>query len=253
MHDNLINTFIYSVRGYIDDAKLTAKERIYECYPESNQDMKKAGELLKIFTNDHITAGTPFKDIQSRAFTILERQKLESMATQITTNIKYDETAFQWEHIDQQARRFKRYLRPIFLQIDFVTPSPNDPLIKAVNFMKTAFNKNKALGQYRSDHLPNGFIPDGVKRYIYEQNTILADRYEFLVYRLLRNRLEAGDVFCRDSILFCSFEDDLINDRQWERKETLIADTGLTIFNQPIHSHLVEIEGKLEERITEVN
>lgn len=25
--------------------------------------------------------------------------------------------------------------------------------------------------------------------------TILADRYEFLVYRLLRNRLEAGDIF----------------------------------------------------------
>lgn len=47
MHDNLINTFIYSVRGYIDDAKLTAKERIYECYTESNQDMKKAGNYSK--------------------------------------------------------------------------------------------------------------------------------------------------------------------------------------------------------------
>jgi hypothetical protein len=27
---------------------------------------------------------------------------------------------FQWEHIDHMARRFKRYLRPIFLQIDFI-------------------------------------------------------------------------------------------------------------------------------------
>ncbi|HDR3647493.1 TPA: Tn3 family transposase, partial [Bacillus paranthracis] len=143
--------------------------------------------------------------------------------------------------------------RPIFLQVDFVAPSPNDPLIKAVNFMKTAFNKNKALGQYHSDDLPNGFISDGVKRYIYEQKTILADRYEFLVYRLLRNRLEAGDIFCRDSIRFRSFEDDLINDRQWEQKEMLIADTGLTIFNQPIHSHLVELEKRLEDRITKVN
>ncbi|MEC0665330.1 hypothetical protein P8864_05170 [Priestia flexa] len=253
MHDNLINTLIYSVRGYADEAKLAAKERVYECYTESNQDIKKAGELLKIFTDDHIPANTPFRDIQDRAFTILERQKLESVAKQITTNIKYDETAFQWEHIGQQARRFKRYLRPIFLQVDFVAPSPNDPLIKAVNFMKTAFNKNKALGQYHSDDLPNGFISDGVKRYIYEQKTILADRYEFLVYRLLRNRLEAGDIFCRDSIRFRSFEDDLINDRQWEQKEMLIADTGLTIFNQPIHSHLVELEKRLEDRITKVN
>lgn len=135
MHDNLINTFIYSVRGYTDEAKLAAKERVYECHTESNQDMKKAGEVLKLFTNDHIPADTTFKDIQSRAFTILERQKLESVAKQITTNIKYDETSFQWEHIDQQARRFKRYLRPIFLQVDFAAPSPNDPLIKAVHFM----------------------------------------------------------------------------------------------------------------------
>lgn len=253
MNDNLINTFIYSVRGYIDDAKSTAKERVYQCYTESNQDIKKAGELLKIFTDDHIPADTPFKDIQSRAFTILERQKLESVAKQITANIKYDETAFQWEQIDQQARRFKRYLRPIFLKVDFVAPSTNDPLIKAIDFMKTAFNKNKALGQYHSDDLPNGFISDGVKRYISEQKTILADRYEFLVYRLLRNRLEAGDIFCCDSIRFRSFEDDLINDHQWKQKETLIADTGLTIFNQPIHSHLVELEKRLEDRITEVN
>lgn len=33
----------------------------------------------------------------------------------------------------------------------------------------------------------------------------------------------------------------------------LIADTGLTIFNQPIHSHLVEFEKRLEDRITKVN
>lgn len=59
--------------------------------------------------------------------------------------------------------------------------------------------------------------------------------------------------FCRDSIRFRSFEDDLINDRQWEQKEMLIADTGLTIFNQPIHSHLVELEKRLEDRITKVN
>ena len=49
------------------------------------------------------------------------------------------------------------------------------------------------------------------------------DRYEFLVYRLLRNRLEAGDIFCRDSIRFRSFEDDLIDDLQWQQKEKLIA------------------------------
>lgn len=77
--------------------------------------------------------------------------------------------------------------------------------------------------------------------------------YEFLVYRLLRNRLEAGDIFCRDSVRFRSFEDDLIDDLQWTQKEKLISDVGVTIFNQPIHSHLAELEQQLEGRIIKVN
>ncbi|MEH7010055.1 DUF4158 domain-containing protein [Neobacillus niacini] len=44
MHDNLINTFIYSVRGYTDDAKLTAKERVYDSYTESNESIYKIDE-----------------------------------------------------------------------------------------------------------------------------------------------------------------------------------------------------------------
>lgn len=122
MHDNLINTFIYNVRRYIDEAKSMAKEKVYECYTEGNQTMKKAGQVLKIFTDDSIATNTPFQDIQARAFAILERQKLEVIADQILTNAKFDETSLQWEHVDKLARQFKRHLRPIFLMVDFVTP-----------------------------------------------------------------------------------------------------------------------------------
>ena len=56
---------------------------------------------------------------------------------------------------------------------------------------------------------------------------------KFLVYRLLRNRLEAGDIFCHDSVRFRSFEDDLLDEEQWQRKEELIASTGLSILQEP--------------------
>jgi len=113
MNDNLINTLIYNVRHYIDESKATAKEQVYEIATESNQNMKKAGQVLKIFTDDRIEINTLFRDVQAKAFSILERQKLVDIADQIVTNAKFDETAFQWEHIDKLALQFKRHLRQI--------------------------------------------------------------------------------------------------------------------------------------------
>src|SRR5215471_16571136 len=105
---------------------------------------------------------------------------------------------------------------------------------------------------------PLHFIPDTAKRYLYArdangQRHVLLDRYEFLVYRLLRNGVEAGDVFCRDSVRFRSFEDDLIDDHRWKDKGNLIADMGLPLLKQPIREHLAELETQLEDRLIQVN
>lgn len=80
MNDNLINTFIYNVRRYADEAKTMAKERIYERYTENRQNMQKVGDILRLFTDDNIAKETPFGDIREKAFAILERQKLDNVA-----------------------------------------------------------------------------------------------------------------------------------------------------------------------------
>ncbi len=202
---------------------------------------------------------------EEKAFGILERQKLSFIADHIATNARFDETAFQWEHIDKLARKFKRHLRPILLAVDFVASLANDPLIEATYFLKAAFQKGRPLSQYPLREFPIRFIPDKIKRYLYTQEThgqkrLLTDRYEFLVYWLLRNELEAGDIFCPDSVRFRSFEDYLIDNQEWQQhKEKLIADTGLTILKQPSacdrtrQEHLKSLEQMLEARITEVN
>ena len=97
-----------------------------------------------------------------------------------------------------------------------------------------------------------------MKRYLYaqeppDQKRLRPDRYEFLVYLLLRRRLESGDIFCRESVRFRSFEDDLLDDQRWQAKDTLIADTGLPLLQQPIEEHLAVLEQHLERRLAEVN
>lgn len=67
------------------------------------------------------------------------------------------------------------------------------------------------------DKVPTQFIPEKLKNYIYQststkQKEIVFDRYEFLIYQILWNHLEAGTLFCHDSAHFRSFEEYLIND-----------------------------------------
>ena len=257
LHDNLIASLLYHVRRFSEEAKAAARERVYECAVEGHQNLKKAGRVLKLFTDDSIGAETPFHDVQDAAFAILARPKLAVLADQIGLNATVDEAAFQWVHIDTLAAQFKRHLRPILLAVDFAAVKADAPLLEAVALLKTAFRSGRPLSQSALALLAP-LIPKGMKRYLYTQDAgeakrLQVDRYEFWIYRQLRNGLEAGDIFCRDSVRFRSFEDDLLDDERWRNKDQLINDAGLPILTQPIRTHLAELGEWLEARIQEVN
>ncbi len=258
IHDNLIGCLIYHVRQYLDAAKEAARERVTTHRNEVNENLPKAGRVLGLFTEDDIPEDATFRDVQGQAFAILERDKLAETAEYIATKATFDEKSFQWEHIDKLAKQFKQRLRPVLLSVDVAAANTKSPLIEAIHFLEEAFQKKKPLSQYAPEVFPMRCVSKETKRYLYakaEDGTkrFLPDRYEFLIYRLLRDRLEAGDIFCQDSVRFRSFEDDLVDDAAWENKEQLIADTGLAILKQPVREHLADLKQLLETRITEVN
>lgn len=258
LHDNLINCFIYRVRQVLDEAKRVGKERVYEYRLEHNRNLDKAGQVLKLFSDETIPPQTPFATVKTQAFSILPEAKLTQVADHILQTKPLDEYLFQWEHIDLIANRIKRRLRPLLRAIDFSATTANESLIVAVDFLKISLQKSKSLTQYKPDKLPRRFIPDKHRRYLYTagddgKKQILVDRYEFLIYRLLRNNLESGDVFCRHSVRFRSFEDDLLSDEQWQEKEALIDQVGLPILTQTAEEHLAELKELLETRLEQVN
>ena len=259
LHDNLINCFIFRVRQLRDEAKSAAKERVYLYRLEQNRNLHKAGQVLKLFADDTIDTATPFGEVKTRAFAILPEPELTQVADHIIKQtIQLDEQLFQWEHIDQIAQRVKTRLRPLLRNIDFQATSANQSLMTAVRFLKTAVQKQKPLTQFKLAQFPRQFIPVKSKPYLYATDDngkrhLLADRYEFLVYQMIRNHLESGDVFCGDSVHFRSFDDDLLSDEAWQEKEALIAQVGLPILTQPVEEHLAELENLLETRLKEVN
>ena len=258
LHDNLIQSLLHHVRRYGDDAKEAAKELVYNFQVATNADMQKAGQVLQLFSDDGIAGDAPFEDVRRKAFAILDSSRLDSVAEYLTTTAQFDETAFQWQHIDKSAARFKLHLRPVVQGVEFAATTENDPLIEAVRFLKEAALSGKPLTAYKEQDIPLRLVPDKMRRYLYEQDThnrkrLLTDRYEFLLYRQLRHGIEAGDIFCRDSVRFRSLEDDLIDSKKWLNKEALIAEAGMDILQQPIEKHLAELKEQLETRIVEVN
>jgi hypothetical protein len=142
--------------------------------------------------------------------------------------------------------------------VEWAASAAQAPLIEAIQFLKDTFEKGRPLSQYPAWALPQRFIPDTVKRYLYAPaaggyRQLLVDRYEFLGYRLLRQGLEAGNVYCRDSVRYRSFEDDLVDDQAWRDKDQLMASTDLPLLQKPIREHLAELEQQLEGRLVEVN
>ena len=256
--DNLINTLIYQVRHYLQDAKLAAEERSYQYRLDYHRHLPQAGRVLKLFVDDTVSPDTPFGKVQSRAFTLLDRSKLNQIVHQITHDAMLDERQLRWEYIENKAMEFKGRLRPILQNVSLDSSVPNDSLLKAVDFLRDAYQAKKALWHYPLAQIPIQFIPESRQRYLYTtdaqgQKQLFHDRYEFLVFMLLRNQLEAGDIFCRDSIRFRSLEDDLLTDEQWQQKDILIAESSLSILKQPIEAHLHSLETELETLLTTVN
>ncbi len=132
------------------------------------------------------------------------------------------------------------------------------PLLEAVQFLLRTFATGRPLNDMEHERVPARWIPVRLKRYLYREDAdgakrLNADRYEFLVYQQVCNGLEAGNIVCRASVQFRSFEGDLLSDAQWREQEHILAAINLPGLRQPIRARLAALEEQMETRIQEVN
>lgn len=264
INDNLVNTFLYHVNKFIDEAKKAANEQMAQERLEANKHLTDAGEILNLFTDETIPNETIFGVVKQKAFTILDKEKFPLVSRYLAKET-LDETAYEWQQYVRFSMKFKLNLRHLFLSIPFESQKKNDPLLQAVAFLKEAFDKNKSLRNYSQKSFPQACIPEKWKKYLYETKTILwygktkkckmlsIDKYEFLVYKLLKVGLDAGNIFIKDSRNFKSFEEDLISEKQWQQKDTLIKSLNLPYLHEPIETILERKETELEATIKRVN
>jgi TnpA family transposase len=264
INDNLIKTFIYYVRKFNDLAKGDAKDRVYALKTEGNKHLDDASRVLNIFMDERIPNEIPFGEVKDMAFKILEREKFPLVLKYISRK-KFDEAEIKWQHLEDLSARIKKNIRPLFRNTDFKSTSKNDPLINATDFLKVVLSNKRSLRTIKTDDFPKALIKRKQKRYLFRKvkikigrrtrriSQMIADRYEFYVYDLLRKHLEAGDVFIDESVHFRSFENDLVDDRRWRNKGRLIQELGLAFLQKPIKNILEELKEEFETLLLSVN
>ena len=173
--------------------------------------------------------------------------------------IDFDTTAFEWSFYGTLHAKFKLNLRHLFSNLDFAGLAEDAPLLQAVAFLQEILRHGRSPRQMNPADFPTGIIAENIQRCMYTEaekrkdRQFDVDRYEFLVYRLLRKALEAGNVYVRDSNEFRSFEDDLMRPERWENKAAVLEEIGSPVLLAPIEETLATFHADLEEKFECVN
>lgn len=260
INDNLIEAFIHLVGQFDKQAKLAARVAMLQASEEANSNLKAAGEVLRLFVDESIASDCPFSDVKARAFELLEATAFTSVSNYLR-NVAFDKLDYEWSYFTKLSSTIKRNLRHLFCDVDFAGRLENAPLVQAISVIQVLLCLNKPLRQADPSKFPDAVIPSALKKHLYvdssvdgeKHKTLDIDRYEFLVYRLLRNALESGDLYVNHSNEFRQFEDDLINDARWSHKDAVLAEIGQPILQAPIAQTLAALRTTLECRLEVVN
>jgi hypothetical protein len=258
INDNLIESFIHLVDDYEQQAKLAAEIAAGEAMAEATGNLQAAGQVLNLFLDPAIPGSTPFSKVRQRAFSLLDAERF-GQVSEYMRKIEFDKAAFEWSFYGKLHAKFKLNLRHLFANLDFSGLVEDAPMLEAVAFLQEILRHGVSPRQINSCNFPMGIIGWNVQRYMYKEaerrkdRQLDVDRYEFLVYRLLREALEAGNVYVRDSNEFRSFEDDLIRPERWENKAAVLEEIGSPVLLAPIEQTLATFRAELEEKFERVN
>jgi TnpA family transposase len=258
INDNLIDAFIQLIDQYEKQAKLASVEAAQAALIEASENLKAAGEVLNLFIDSSIPDSTPFSAVKKRAFSLLEPGHF-ALVSNYMLNIEFDKAAFEWSFYGTLQHTFKLNLRHLFYSLDFAGMVEDAPLLEAIVFLQDLLRQGKSPRQVKPKEFPTAVIAKNLQRYMYtkagkrKDKQLEVDRYEFLVYRLLRNALEAGNVYVRESNDFRSFEDDLISPERWKAKDTVLREIEAPILLAPIEETLAAFREELDAQFDRVN
>jgi hypothetical protein len=251
VNDALVKTFLHLISKYKGEVKEAVKEQISQMRIENSQNLKKGAQVFRVLTNNAI----PDSQVRATAFDILAEKKINKLADYMQkSGIDFEE--FRWVEYDKKSDKIRKNLRHIFKSLDLTTneKKSNTTLFEAVSYLKTHLLTNR----HKMKDPPKGFIPNYLSKYIYYtpdntvEKVINEYRYEVLIYRMLKNRIDSSDIFVSDSMEYRSLENDLIEIKYFtENMDSICNGLGVPFltgnFEEMFREQLKILDGLIHE------
>lgn len=238
VNDNLIEAFLFLLKD------LERKTKILPVVTQ--QDManeETIGKLLLLYVDDK----SKTKDLRKKAFTILPKESIRTLGEKMIKKPKLRQE-FQWQERDKATMQYKQHLRPLLMKIDFTSQLPDNPLLKALQWMKSVFANKQTLTQQPFEDFPTACISKRIESYLTAKDdkknpTINANRFEIQVYRQVIKQMETGALYVKDSIRHRPFAHDLVS---LEDKKGILKTLRISWLETPCKKQLNKLVKELE-------
>lgn len=248
--DTLVDAYMYYLSKIKKLASEHAKNEVYKQHQELKDDAEKIADLLDIFTDKKIPSKEKFSKIKTKAFNILSPEAIERYSDFLRKEF-ISSDAIKWGYYSSKHMAFKKNLRPLLMALDFYSDKEKDPLLEAISLLREHIrNKTRILS---TSNVPKDFIPNRLKKLVFEDKTLNVDSYEFMIYSQIARRIEAKDLFVKNSTKFLSLAEDLIPEDKWNNRAEFLKTTPFKKLTMDPIDILNSLESELEKRLEEVN
>ena len=198
-------------------------------------------QLARLFIKPELPNEISFGEVRKEAFTIIPEEDLRNKVS-LDGEKELKSIDFQWKMIDKYFHRYKLQLRPLMMAIDFSSTVPDNPWLAAITWFKTIFGAGKTIDKYSVDESPEKTRPKRIQPYLFDTNaegrqTFNGDRYEFWIYRQIKKRLKAGELYLADSVHNRSLQQEISSANE---KGALVQPLDIPALRQPIKTLLDE-------------
>jgi len=237
VNDNLTDAFNFQVKKLENEIKDKTDLNLSQDKVD-----KQIGQLILLYVDDNLSDSLTFGETRKKAF--------ESIRTIGEKMLKKPRRKLdiQWKERDKATSRYKRHLRSLFVHIDFSSLLTNNPLLEAIQWMKTVFAKQQNLLQQSPNQFPCSFISKRIKPYLMTtdeegKQIVNANRYEILVYSQIAKQMQTGAIHIEDSIRHRTFYHELV---PLNEKEDILKTLDIPWLKKPCEDQLDSLFKELD-------